>query len=209
MAQPKKSPAAKKKAATKNITGVAAAREQTLAMAGKVVERARKEAGMTRQRLAEALDFTTAQIARIEKGAAQLPFDRIGKAIQTLRIPSQDAAFLKATRDKTKELSRTFSGQAKAAWKHLSETEAHRLTQDMLELGGYMPGAGVALTVEERVLFAVRAAGDDERNFRRMLDALGVELAVASKVITKTLENELTAKKKPAPRKKAPAKGRK
>jgi transcriptional regulator with XRE-family HTH domain len=206
MAQAKKKPAPKKKAAPKKRTGLAAAREQTLTMGGTAIARARKEMGMTRQRLAEALDFTSAQLARIEKGAAQLPFDKIGKAVKTLRIPKHEADFLKTTREKATRLSGTFSGQAKAAWKRLSETEAHKLTSDMLELGGHVPGAGVPPSVEELVLFAVRAAEDDERRFRRVLDAFGVELAVASKVITKALEDELTGKQNPAPGKKAPAK---
>ncbi len=207
MAEEKKKPAPKRKAgSSKPRPGLAGAREETLQRTGEVIARARKEIGMTQKKLGDALNFTSAQIARIEQGAARLPFDRIGKAINTLRISAREAALLNATRDKARTLSAVFSGQARAAWNRLSESEARKLTRDMLELGGYLPGTGDAPSVEERVLFAVRAAGDNERRFRTLLDAFGVELGAASKVITKALEKELPARKKPARRGKAPAK---
>ena len=198
MAQARKKSAPKRKAASKDKkNGLATVRKQTLTIAGGAVKRAGKNIGVTRQRLVEALYYTSTQLARMEMVNAQSPFNRINRAIQAFCIPAQEEA---------KDISMTFSGQARLAWNRLSKSKARGLTSDMLELGGQVPGAGVSPLEEEMVLFAVRVAENDERRFRKVLDAFGIELTVASRVITNALENELTGKSNSAPGKKAPVK---
>ncbi len=199
--------AAKPKSTAKGkSSALARSSKQTLAMAGKAIERARKKVGMTRQRLSEMLKSTVEGISRIEAGSALVPLNRMNEIIRALKIPQQDAAFIKVPMEKARALSLRVSGNAVRAWKRLSENERGELTRLTLDLGRHLPVTKKPLSEEERVVFALQASGGNSARFRRLLAALEIPMASASKIVTGRLGVELAGRRKGRARKAAPKK---
>ena len=180
--------------------------KQTLVMAGKAIERARKKVGITRQRLSEMLNSTVESISRIEAGSALVPLNRMKEIFQALKIPQQDAAFIKVPMEKARALSQKVSGNAVRVWMRLSERERSELTRLTLDLGRHLPLIKKSPSEEERVVFALRASGGNSARFQRLLAVLEIPMASASKIVTGRLAVELAGRRKGAARKAAPRK---
>lgn len=180
--------------------------KQTLVMAGKAIERARKKVGITRQRLSEMLNSTVEGISRIEAGSALVPLNRMKEIFQALKIPQQDAAFIKVPMEKARALSQKVSGNAVRVWKRLSERERSELTRLTLDLGRHLPAIKKPPSEEERVVFALRASAGNSARFQRLLAVLEIPMASASKIVTGRLAVELAGRRKEAARKAAPGK---
>ncbi len=205
MSEASKKPAAKKAKTKKNPeSGTVSSR--MLSASGKIIEQARKNAGMTQKGLAKLLKVTAGSIGKIEKGKAMAPLHKANDLMKALKLQGKDAEYLKEVMKSaggiTKKagditiksaggLSKQVSAGAAQAWGVFSAEEKREMTRNILELGGNLSNAHRTPSEEDMVLFAVHAAGEDERRFRKILDALDIPVGRASQIITQKLQAQL------------------
>ncbi|MCZ6534221.1 MAG: helix-turn-helix transcriptional regulator [SAR324 cluster bacterium] len=169
---------------------------------GGIIEKARKKAGLTQKRLAQMLKVTAGSISSFEKGNSLATLGKASELVKVLKIKGKDAAYLQSavktaggfTKKAAGNVSRKVSGGAARTWSVLSAEDKKEMTRSILALAGNLPGTRRKPSDDDKVIFAARAAQEDERLFKKMLDAFEIPVGKASQIIARKLQAQLRSK---------------